>query len=97
MNVRLLRRAVQDLDDIRRYVERDRPEAARRLLERLLDATESLGENAGRGARPKDDRLRGLGYRFVVVTPYLLLFKIRGTTVQVHRVLHGHRRYRALL
>src|SRR5260221_6206443 len=97
MNVRLLRRAVQDLDDIRRYVERDRPEAAQRLVARLLGAAESLGENPQRATLPKDDRLRGLGYRFAVVAPYLLFFQIRGTNVQIHRVLNGHRRYRALL
>jgi toxin ParE1/3/4 len=97
VRVRLLRRAVHDLDEIRRYVERDRPATARRLVTQILDVVDSLGRNAERGARPRDERLRGLGYRFVVVEPYLIFFKVRGATVQVHRVLHGHRRYRALL
>jgi toxin ParE1/3/4 len=97
MRVRLLRRAVQDLHEIRRYVERDRPGAARRLLTRLLDVIKSLGESPARAPQPKDERLRALGYRFVVAEPYLIFFKVRGTTVQLHRVLHGHRRYRALL
>jgi toxin ParE1/3/4 len=88
---------VRDLEEIHRYVERDRPGAADRLVARLLDAAESLGRASERGARPRDERLAGLGYRFVVVRPYLIFFKVRGATVQVQRVLHGHRRYRALL
>ena len=95
--VRLLRRALSDLEEIRRYVERDRPEAARRLVFRLLDAAESLGDHSERGTRPRDERLRALGYRFVVVNPYVLFFKIGQNNVRVYRVLHGHRRYRAML
>ena len=95
--VRLLRRALQDLDEIRRYIERDRPGAAERVLTRLLDAAESLGAHSERGARPRDERLHGLGYRFLIVETYLMSFKVRGANVLIHRVLHGHRRYRALL
>jgi toxin ParE1/3/4 len=97
MRVGLLARAVRDLEEIRRYVERDRPANASRLVTRLLDLVESLGQHPERGARPKDERLERLGYRFVVLDSCLVFFKVRGSTVQVQRVLHGHRRYRALL
>lgn len=95
--VRLLRRAVSDLDEIKRYVERDRPAIAERTLVRLLDVADSLAENPDRGARPRDERLQRLGFRFVVVSPYLLFYKVSPRTVRVYRVVHGHRRYQRLL
>jgi plasmid stabilization system protein ParE len=95
--VRLLGRALADLEEIRRYVERDRPEAARRLLSRLLDVIDTLRQHPERALRPRDKRLRALGYRFVVVRPYLSFFKMSTTTVRVYRVLHGHERYQAVL
>jgi plasmid stabilization system protein ParE len=96
-DVRILRRAFGDLEAIQRYVERDRPEAARLLIVRLLDAAESLSENPDRGARPKDGRLRGLAYRFLVVSGYLLFYKVTPRTVRIYRVIHGQRRYEAVL
>jgi toxin ParE1/3/4 len=92
-----LRRAVSDLEEIGRYIERDRPAAAERLLTRLLDVVASLAENPERGARPRDERLHRLGFRFVIVAPYLLLYKVGPRTVRVYRVVHGHRRYQGLL
>jgi plasmid stabilization system protein ParE len=85
------------LEEIQRYVERDRPEAARLLMTRLLDAVESLSETPERGARPTDQRLRGLGYRFLVVSGHLVFYKVTPRTVRIYRVIHGHRRYEAVL
>jgi plasmid stabilization system protein ParE len=86
-----------DLDAIRRYVERDRPLAAARLVSRLLDAAESLAEHPERGSTPRDARLRELGYRVVFAEPYVLFYKIGLRVVRVYRVLHGHRRFEGLL
>jgi plasmid stabilization system protein ParE len=97
LTVRILRRAIGDLEEIRRYIERDRPDAARRLLARLLVVAESLAVNPERGAQPRDERLRELGYRFVPVRPYLLFYKVGRRVVRVYRVLHGQRRYEDVL
>jgi plasmid stabilization system protein ParE len=95
--VRLLRRAVSDLEEILRYMERDRPAAAERLLTRLLDVAASRSDDPERGARPRDERLQRLGFRFVIVAPYLLIYKVGPQTVRVYRVVQGHRRYQGLL
>jgi toxin ParE1/3/4 len=95
--VRLLPRAIRDLQEIRRYIERDRPETARRLLSRLFDVAAALAANPERGARPRDERLRSLGYRFLVVRAYLLSYKVGPRSVIVYRVLPGHQRYREML
>jgi plasmid stabilization system protein ParE len=86
-----------DLEENGRYVQRDRPLAATRLVSRLLNAAESLTDHPDRGAVPRDQRLRQLGYRVVVVDPYVLFYKAGPRVVRVYRVLHGHRRFQSLL
>ena len=95
--VRLLRRALADLEEIGKYIERDRPAAAKRVVTRLLDVAESLAASPERGARPRDARLRRLGFRFVVVRPYVVLYKVGRRIVYVYRVIHGRRRYQGVL
>ncbi|WP_373233501.1 type II toxin-antitoxin system RelE/ParE family toxin, partial [Cohnella sp.] len=33
------------------------------------------------------------GYRFIVVNPYLVFYRIMNDTVVIHRILHGRRDY----
>lgn len=95
--VRILRAAERDLEEIYRYLSRDRPRTAQTTVERILDGVESLSEHADRGSKPKDDRLRALGYRYLVHTPYLIFYKILPRQVRVYRVLHGRRKYEPCL
>ena len=96
-SVRVLRRAQNDLIEIHRYVERDKPAAADRLVTRLLDAIESLERFPDRGLAPRDERLRRLGLRVLVEGDYLVFYKVLRTQIRVYRVIHGKRKYRHLL
>ena len=51
---------------IQAYIERDRPDAAERLTEKLLRGIESLERYSLRGVLPRDERLRKLGYRVLI-------------------------------
>ncbi len=95
--VRVLRRAQLDLLEIQAYVLHDSPGAAGRLIDALVAALGRLGRFPSRGARPRDDRLRRAGYRYVVHGEYLIFYKALRSSVRVYRVLHGRRIYRDLL
>jgi toxin ParE1/3/4 len=95
--VRVLDWACRDLDEIRQCVAGDRPDAAKELAGRLLDAIDSLAVQPDRGAVPRDGRLRARGYRFLVVRPYLVFYRVGARAVRVYRVLHGRRQYSLLL
>ena len=96
-SVRILRRAQSDLEEIQRYVERDRPKAAARLVDRLLDAIESLEQLPENGVSRRDARLAALGYRVRIEGEHLVFYKVMPTHVRVYRVLHGRRRYAPLI
>ncbi|MEW5986365.1 MAG: type II toxin-antitoxin system RelE/ParE family toxin [Chloroflexota bacterium] len=96
-DVRYLRTAQQDLLDIVGYVGRDNPEAAISLLQQLDQAITNLSSYPLLGNMPKDERLRRLGYRVLVVGRYLVFYVIKGRIVQIRRVIHGSRQYSFLL
>lgn len=95
--VRVLRRALVDLLEIQQYVVRDRPEAAARLVQALLDRLAGLERFPQRGAVPRDARLKRAGYRCVAHGEYLIFYKVLGNQVRVYRIVHGRRQYRHLL
>lgn len=95
--VRVLKRAESDLVELRSYLGREAPDSAGRVIGDLLDAIESLARWPERGARPRDERLRRRGFRFLVRKPYLIFFKISGRRVFIYRVLHGKRGWSRLL
>lgn len=96
--VRLLRRAQADLESIERYLLTEAGSSvAARTVDRLLDVIETLEDHAERAATPRDERLRGLGFRYLVRRPYLVFFRIQPREVRVHRVVHGHRKYAGMI
>jgi plasmid stabilization system protein ParE len=95
--VRVLRRAARDLEELRNYLDREAPLESDRVVTGLVNAIEGLNAFPRRGAVPRDDRLRKLGYRFLQRAPYLVFYKIGRQVVRVHRVLHGRRSWGRLL
>lgn len=97
--VRTLKRATNDVLEIRDYVRRDAPETADRVVDQVFDAIASLERFPERGARPRDERLRRLRFRFLVCNPYLVFYKVDASRrlVRVYRVLHARRAYDGVL
>jgi toxin ParE1/3/4 len=94
--VRILKKAMGDLESIVAYLRRENA-AAERIGDELLDAAAALAELPLRGRRPRDARLRAAGYRYLVCGDHLLFYKVKGRFVQIYRVVHGHRAYLHLL
>jgi toxin ParE1/3/4 len=78
--------ALHEITDIYSYIARFNPHAAKRLVEALIIAGDSLGTFAYRG-RLVGPHLREL----TVVYPYIIRYRIIGDEVRVLRVRHGMR------
>jgi len=46
---------------------------------------------------PRDATLQTAGYRYVQHAEYLIFYKVLRAQVRVYRIVHGRRRYEALL
>jgi plasmid stabilization system protein ParE len=81
--------AFRELDEATEYVAQDSRQAAVRLLQRLLDAAESLSEFAERGRVVPE--LDDPSIRELQVNPYRLVFSVSETEVAILGVLHQRR------
>lgn len=95
--IRYLSTAENDLIDIFEYIKRDSPSAAESQLQRFDSAVAPLRWNPLLGVIPKDDRLKRLGYRMLIVDRYLIFYVVKNNTVQIRRIIHGARLYSFLL
>jgi toxin ParE1/3/4 len=81
--IRYLSPAVNDLDDIFNYIMRDNPSAAVSLLEKFDHSISQLAINPEIGVIPKDDRLKKLGYRMLIIEKYLVFYVVKANTIQI--------------
>jgi toxin ParE1/3/4 len=95
--IRYLATAVRDLEDIFDYIAKDRPVAAASLLDKLDHTISQLADFPEMGVVPKDDRLKRLGYRLLIIENYLVFYVIKFETIQIRRIIHGARQYGFLM
>ena len=95
--IRYLFTAQKDLDEIFDYILRDNPTAALSLLEKFDHSISQLSLNPEPGVTPKDDRLKNLEYRMLIVEKYLVFYVVKPQSIQIRRVIHGARKYNFLL
>jgi len=93
LEIRYLATAERDLDDIFDYVMKDNPVVALSLLEEIDRSISHLSCNPELGVVPKDDRLKKLGYRVLIIRKYLVFYVVKNKSIQIRRILHGARQY----
>ena len=91
--VRLLPQAEEDFLEIIHYIAEDKPSAAEKMADRFEKAFLSLSENPMAGRTTRDNRLKLLQYRVLIVESYLVFYRIKNRIVYVFRILHGARDY----
>lgn len=89
MKLRWTLQAAQRLEEIKAYVEADRPEAAVRLMDRLVRRAELAARlpNMGRTVR----ELPHTDFREVVEGRYRIVYRVRHGRVEILTVFEGHR------
>ncbi|HGJ66334.1 TPA: type II toxin-antitoxin system RelE/ParE family toxin [bacterium] len=95
--IRLLRIAEEDLTEIISFIANDNPMAANALADKIEKNIELLSSNPMIGRIPRDEDLKNLGYRYIIVQNYLVFYTIEERTIFIHRILHGARNYKTLL
>lgn len=91
--------AERDLEAIYDYIaEFDSPAAASRVLDRLLEAADSLATFPERGSHPRELLALGIReYRQTFFKPYRVIYRIRAHQVLVYLIADGRRDMQSLL
>ncbi len=91
--------AERDLESIYDYIaEHDSQKNADYVLDKLLEAVESLSAYPERGSHPKELLALGIReYRQVHFKPYRLIYRVIGKQVYIYIIADGRRDMQALL
>ena len=89
-NIRWLRIALADLDDLMTYIAKDNPEAANKVARMIWEATRILSDHPAMG-RP--GRVTGTRELVISGTYYIVPYRVKTDEVQILRVLHAARKW----
>ena len=95
--IRLLRIAEEDLTEIISFIAVDNPVAANAIADKIEKNIKLLSGNPMLGRIPRDEDIKNLGYRYMIVQNYIVFYTIEEKTIIIHRIFHGARNYRTLL
>lgn len=95
--VRLLKVAEDDFTEIVSYIAAENPVAAEAIADKIEKNLLLLSENPQLGRIPRDEDIRLIGYKYIIVQNYIILYTIEQKTILVHRILHGARNYKSLI
>lgn len=87
--------AVDDMDEIFSYISKNNIVAAEALLDRINEGISNLSTFSNMGSVLSEDQYPMIhrGYRFIVVHPYLIFYRLIDQSVVIHRILHSRRDY----
>lgn len=97
--IRYAQQAVDDLDAIFDYICLDNPDAARKMLQAFKTNINKLASTPYLGAalRTESPLLISAGYRYIVVSPYLVFYRVVDDEVRIGRILHSRQDWLSLL
>ncbi|GHT65367.1 hypothetical protein FACS1894110_07080 [Spirochaetia bacterium] len=87
--IKLLKRAVADIEDICRYLSQFYPGTVGRFIDALEQGFDGLAQNPYMYVEYEGNK----NYRRMIIQEYLVFYKIlkTGSTIRVYRILHGKR------
>ncbi len=92
-----LKIAEEDFTEIILYIAADNPKAANAIANKIEKNLELLSENPLLGRIPRDEEIRNLRYRYLIVQNYIIFYTIENKNIYVHRILHSARNYKSIL
>jgi toxin ParE1/3/4 len=90
MKLRWTKEALAQLAEARKFIQRDNPRAARKVIDAIRTSAELLTSHS-RVGRP--GRIEGTRELVVRTTPYILVYAVLEDTVAILTLLHGSRNY----
>ncbi|RWO93415.1 type II toxin-antitoxin system RelE/ParE family toxin [Mesorhizobium sp.] len=88
--IRWTGRALRRLDEIGAHIEKNNPEAAARVIARIVTAAEHLADQPAMG---RIGRIKTTRELVLVDIPYIVPYRVNGETVEILTVMHAGQRW----
>jgi len=92
MTVRWAATALRDLGALHNYIAADNPATASATVEKMLSGIEALERHPEMGRKG-----RIAGTRELVASPFVVVYRVRRTAVELLAIIHGARKWPDLL
>ncbi|MBN4050871.1 MAG: addiction module toxin RelE [Alkaliphilus sp.] len=92
-NVKFLKPALDDLEEIVLYIAQDSPPMALKMYDNIIACSMKLETFPKLGRKVPDKKMNESGFRMLVLAPYIAFYRVINDTVYIYRVLHGARSY----
>lgn len=97
-NLDILPPAQAELEEIARvHMALSGAQSARRITDKIYDAMEQLMCFPLSGPLIRDDLLSAAGYRYILASKYLIIYRLLGDTIVIYHIAHGATDYPKLL
>ncbi|OEC94360.1 MULTISPECIES: type II toxin-antitoxin system RelE/ParE family toxin [Rhizobium] len=87
--IRWTLRALRRLDQIGEYIQKDDPDAAARVVARIVSAVDMLAEFPATG---RAGRIKGTREVVLADIPYIIPYRV-GQDIEIPTVMHAHQRW----
>ena len=88
--LRWTRRALMRLDQVGSYIEKEDPQAAARLIVRLVSSVDLL---TGQPAMGRVGRIKGTRELVFADIPYIIPYRVQPTTIEILTVMHSAQKW----
>lgn len=88
MQVRWTEPAARDIEEITEFIRKDQSAAAEKVAKSLFNAANSLSTMPARG---RSGRIPGTRELVITGLPYIIVYRISDTAIQILRTYHGAR------
>jgi toxin ParE1/3/4 len=82
--------ALNDLEQIRRYIAEENPAAGARITAMIRNAVEQLTDHPNLG---RSGRVEGTRELVIADTPYIVAYRVLNNRLRILSVIHGARRW----
>jgi toxin ParE1/3/4 len=90
LKISWLEKAAIDLEEAYDFIFFDNPPAAENEIKKVLEAVELLSGNPSMGKAGRVAKTREL---VVAGTPYIVIYRVKGSRLEILRVFHGARQW----
>jgi len=95
--IRFLKIAEEDFTEIVSYIAADNSKAANVIETKIEENLELLSVDPLLGRIPRDEEIRKLRYRYIIVQNYIIFYTIENKTIYIYRILHSAKNYKSIL
>ena len=88
--LRWTRRALMRLDQVGSYIEKEDPQAAARVIARLVSSVDLLAEQPAMG---RVGRIKGTRELVFADIPYIIPYRVQPTTIEILTVMHAAQKW----